>query len=220
MTPSLPRLDVEQGLVARGFSVVIGLDEVGRGALAGPVSVGAVAWWPGAGSPPEGIRDSKLVPEKSRDGLAAAVKKWVSLVAVGHAGPEEIDRNGIVASLGVAAVRAVSELVRRFAEGTKPIVLLDGSQDWLSKVLPTPLPVVTQVKADRDCLSVAAASLLAKVERDGLMREFATQFPAYGFDSHKGYGSAKHMAALREHGLTSIHRRSFVHPERLIPASD
>jgi len=220
VTPSLPRLDVEQGLVARGFSVVIGLDEVGRGALAGPVSVGAVAWWPGAGSPPEGIRDSKLVPEKSRDGLAAAVKKWVSLVAVGHAGPEEIDRNGIVASLGVAAVRAVSELVRRFAEGTKPIVLLDGSQDWLSKVLPTPLPVVTQVKADRDCLSVAAASLLAKVERDGLMREFATQFPAYGFDSHKGYGSAKHMAALREHGLTSIHRRSFVHPERLIPASD
>jgi len=220
VTPALPRLEVEQGLVARGFSVVIGLDEVGRGALAGPVSVGAVAWWPGAGSPPEGIRDSKLVPEKSRDGLAAAVKKWVSLVAVGHAEPEEIDRNGIVPSLGVAAVRAVSELVRRFAEGTTPIVLLDGSQDWLSKVLPTPIPVVTQVKADRDCLSVAAASLVAKVERDNLMRGFATDYPAYGFDSHKGYGSAKHMAALREHGLSSIHRRSFVHPERLVPSSD
>jgi ribonuclease HII len=219
VTSALPQLDVEQGLVARGFSVVIGLDEVGRGALAGPVSVGAVAWWPGAGSPPEGIRDSKLVPEKSRDGLAAAVKKWVSLVAVGHAEPEEIDQNGIVSSLGAAAVRAVSELVGRFAEGTKPIVLLDGSQDWLSKVLPTPIPVVTQVKADRDCLSVAAASLVAKVERDSLMRGFATEFPAYGFDSHKGYGSAKHMAALREHGLTSIHRRSFVHPERLVPSS-
>ena len=220
MTSSLPRLDLEQGFVARGFSVVIGVDEVGRGALAGPVSVGAVAWWPGAGSPPEGIRDSKLVPEKSRDSLAASVRQWVRLVAVGHAEPEEIDNNGIVPSLGLAAARAISELVRRFADGTKPIVLLDGSQDWLSKVLPTPIPVVTQVKADRDCLSVAAASLVAKVERDTLMRQFATTYPAYGFDSHKGYGSAKHMAALREHGLSSIHRRSFVHPQRLGAASD
>jgi ribonuclease HII len=220
VTSALPRLDVEQELVARGFTVVIGLDEVGRGALAGPVSVGAVAWWPGAGTPPEGIRDSKLVPEKSRDALAASVKQWVSLVAVGHAEPEEIDRSGIVASLGVAAVRAVSELVRRCAEGTKPIVLLDGSQDWLSKVLPTPIPVVTKVKADRDCLSVAAASLVAKVERDSLMRGFAATYPEYGFDSHKGYGSAKHMAALRKHGLSPLHRRSFVHPERLFASSD
>lgn len=220
MTTPLPHLDVEQELVDQGFTVVIGLDEVGRGALAGPVSVGAVAWWPGAGTPPEGIRDSKLVPEKSRDSLAASVKQWVSLVAVGHAEPEEIDRNGIVPSLGVAALRAVSEVVQRFAEGTKPIVLLDGSQDWLSKLLPTPIPVVTKVKADRDCLSVAAASLVAKVERDTLMRGFATEYPAYGFDSHKGYGSAKHMAALREHGLSPLHRRSFVHPERLFAASD
>lgn len=220
MTSPLPHLDVEQGLVDEGFTVVIGLDEVGRGALAGPVSVGAVAWWPGAGTPPEGIRDSKLVPEKSRDTLAASVKQWVSLVAVGHAEPEEIDQHGIVPSLGVAALRAVSEVVRRFAEGTKPIVLLDGSQDWLSKLLPTPIPVVTKVKADRDCLSVAAASLVAKVERDTLMRGFATEYPAYGFDSHKGYGSAKHMAALREHGLSPLHRRSFVHPERLFAASD
>jgi len=220
VTSALPDLEVEQGLIGEGFSVVIGLDEVGRGALAGPVSVGAVAWWPGAGPPPEGIRDSKLVPEKSRDALAASVKKWVSLVAIGHAQPQEIDQSGIVPSLGAAAVRAVSELVGRFAEGTKPIVLLDGSQDWLSAVLPSPIPVVTQVKADRDCLSVAAASLVAKVERDGLMREFAKEYPVYGFDSHKGYGSAKHMAALREHGLSSIHRRSFVHPERLMTSSD
>jgi ribonuclease HII len=220
VTPALPHVDVEQELISRGFSVVIGIDEVGRGALAGPVSVGAVAWWPGAGSPPEGIRDSKLVPEKSREALATSVKKWISLVAVGHADPEEIDRHGIVPSLGLAARRAVSELLGRFAEGTTPVVLLDGSQDWLSRVLPTPIPVVTQVKADRDCLSVAAASVVAKVERDTLMRGFATTYPAYGFDSHKGYGSAKHMAALREHGLSSIHRRSFVHPERLLPSTD
>ena len=220
MTTPPPQLDVEQGLVNQGFTVVIGLDEVGRGALAGPVTVGAVAWWPGAGEPPEGIRDSKLVPEKLRDSLAASVRQWVSLVAVGHAEPEEIDRNGIVPSLGVAALRAVSDLLQRFAEGTKPIVLLDGSQDWLSKLLPSPIPVVTKVKADRDCVSVAAASLVAKVERDTLMRGFATEYPVYGFDSHKGYGSAKHMAALREHGLSPLHRRSFVHPERLFAASD
>lgn len=220
MTPALPHLEVEHGLIAQGFSVVIGLDEVGRGALAGPVSVGAVGWWPGAGAPPDGIRDSKLVPEKSRDALATAVKQWVSLVAVGHAEPREIDQHGIVPSLGLAAVRAVSELIRRFADGTRPIVLLDGSQDWLSRVLPTPLPVVTQVKADRDCLSVSAASLVAKVERDTLMRNLAATYPAYGFESHKGYGSAKHMAALREHGLCAIHRRSFVHSERLVPSSD
>ncbi len=220
MTAALPHLKVEQRLIVQGFSVVIGVDEVGRGALAGPVSVGAVAWWPGAGEPPVGIRDSKLVPEKSRDGLAASVKQWVSLVAVGHAEPDEIDRNGIVPALGVAAVRAVTELVGRFAEGTTPIVLLDGSQDWLSAVLPAPIPVVTQVKADRDCVSVAAASIVAKAERDSLMRRFAAKHPAYGFDSHKGYGSARHMEALREHGLTALHRRSFVHPQRLVASSD
>jgi ribonuclease HII len=220
MTSALPHLDVEQELVARGFTVVIGLDEVGRGALAGPVSVGAVAWWPGAGPAPGGIRDSKLVPEKTRDALAASVRQWVSLVAVGHAEPEEIDRSGIIASLGVAALRAVSEVVGRCAEGTKPIVLLDGSQDWLSSVLPTPIPVVTRVKADRECVSVAAASVVAKVERDTLMRGLATTYPEYGFDSHKGYGSAKHMAALREHGVSAVHRRSFVHPERLFASSD
>lgn len=219
MTGARPHLEVEQGLLGRGFTVVIGVDEVGRGALAGPVSVGAVAWWPGAGAPPEGIRDSKLVPEKSRDALAQSVKGWLSLVAVGHAEPQEIDEHGIVASLGFAAVRAVSQLVRRFADGTNPIVLLDGSQDWLTKRLPTPLPVVTQVKADRDCVSVAAASLVAKVERDNLMRSMAATYPAYGFDSHKGYGSSQHMAALREVGLSPIHRRSFVHPERLLPSS-
>jgi ribonuclease HII len=216
VTSPLPHLEVEKDLIRQGFSVIIGLDEVGRGALAGPVSVGAVAWWPGAGSPPEGIRDSKLVPEKSRDALAASVRKWVSLVAVGHAEPAEIDRDGIIPSLGVAAVRAVLHVVGRFAQGTTPIVLLDGSQDWLTSVLPVPIPVVTRVKADRDCVSVAAASLVAKVERDCLMRECATRYPEYGFDSHKGYGSAKHMAALRENGLSPLHRKSFVHPERLV----
>lgn len=220
MTGSVPHLDVEQGLLDQGFSVVIGLDEVGRGALAGPVSVGAVAWWPGAGDPPQGVRDSKLVSEKSREPLARSIRQWLSLVEVGHAQPEEIDEHGIVSSLGFAAVRAVGGLVKRFAEGTKPVVLLDGSQDWLTKKLPAPIPVVTRVKADRECVSVAAASVVAKVERDSLMRDFAVTYPEYGFESHKGYGSAKHMAALVENGVSPIHRRSFVHLERSVSVTD
>lgn len=220
MTVPAPDSLVENELISRGFSAVIGVDEVGRGALAGPVSVGAVAWWPAVGDPPQGVRDSKKVPESARDGLAVAIRKWLVVVAVGHAGPGEIDEHGIVRSLGLAAARAVTAVVARFADGTKPVVLLDGSQDWLSSALPTPLTVVTQVKADRDCVSVAAASIVAKVERDNLMRELASTYPPYGFDSHKGYGAATHMAALREYGLTPIHRRSFVHLERRSLAGD
>jgi len=217
VTDSLPHLEVEDGLIGQGFTVVIGVDEVGRGALAGPVSAGAVAWWPEVGPAPDGVRDSKRVSEKAREPLALAIRRWCPLVAVGHASPQEIDNGGIVSALGLAASRAVGELMGRFALGTQPVVLLDGSQDWLSTSLPSPIPVVTRVKADRDCLSVAAASVVAKVERDSLMRELAGVYPAYGFDSHKGYGAARHMAALREVGVTAVHRRSFVHLERHDP---
>jgi ribonuclease HII len=215
-----PHLEVERALIARGFSAVIGVDEVGRGALAGPVSVGAVAWWPELGAHPPGVRDSKKVPEKARDNLAEAIVAWAPAVAVGHAEPHEVDGQGIVGALGVAAARAVSQVVALLGSGARPVVLLDGSQDWLTRALGSPLPVVLQVKADRDCVSVAAASVVAKVARDGLMRQLAVSFPAYGFASHKGYGSAAHMDALRSAGLSAVHRRSFVHPERLFPATD
>jgi ribonuclease HII len=215
-----PHLEVERALIARGFSAVIGVDEVGRGALAGPVSVGAVAWWPVLDTPPLGVRDSKKVPEKARDGLAEAIRAWTPAVAVGHADPHEVDGQGIVGALGLAAARAVAHVVRLLGSGGKPVVLLDGSQDWLTRALGFPLPVVTQVKADRDCVSVAAASVVAKAERDGVMRQLAVSFPDYGFASHKGYGSAAHMAALRTAGLSAVHRRSFVHSERLFPATD
>jgi len=220
VTGAVPHLIVEEGLLARGYSAVIGLDEVGRGALAGPVSVGAVAWWPSLGPPPAGVKDSKKVPEKSRDGLAEAIRAWALVACVGHASAAEVDDHGIVRALGFAAARAVATVTSGLGENSRPIVLLDGSQDWLSSVLSAPIPVVTQVKADRDCVSVAAASVVAKVERDGMMRELAKSFPRYGFDSHKGYGSAKHMDALRRDGLTPEHRKSFVHVERLSPPSD
>jgi ribonuclease HII len=213
-----PDLEVERSLIGRGFSAVIALDEVGRGALAGPVSVGAVVWHEGMATPPEGIRDSKLVPEKSRDPLALAIREWAPFAAVGHTDPHLIDEVGIVQGLGLAGLQAVRRAMQAIGKQFRPVVLLDGSHDWLTKHLPAPLPVVTRVKADRDCLSVAAASLVAKVERDGLMREAASDYPDYGFDSHKGYGSATHMSALRERGLSPIHRASFVHLERAFPA--
>jgi ribonuclease HII len=105
----------------------------------------------------------------------------------------------------------VAQVLALLGPGQSPVVLLDGSQDWLSRVLADPVPVVTRVKADRDCSSVAAASIVAKVERDQLMRDFGEVFPAYGFTSHKGYGAPVHMAALRQVGLSPIHRRTFVH---------
>jgi len=215
-----PHLELERALIARGFSAVIGVDEVGRGALAGPVSVGAVAWWPELDAPPMGVRDSKKVPEKARDGLAEAIRAWAPAVAVGHAEPHEVDGMGIIGALGVAATRAVARVVALLGSGAKPVVLLDGSQDWLTRALGSPLPVVTQVKADRDCVSVAAASVVAKVERDGLMRLLAGPFPDYGFDSHKGYGSAKHMDVLRKMGVSAVHRQSFVHLERPATGTD
>ena len=215
-----PDLSVERELVGGGFSAVIALDEVGRGALAGPVSVGAVVWHEGLSAPPEGIRDSKLVAEKSREPLAVNISSWAEQVAVGHAEPADIDRVGIVRALGMAAVSALRQVMVTRTAGPAPVVLLDGSQDWLTPVLPAPLPVITRVKADRDCLSVAAASLVAKVERDSMMRRLATVYPEFGFDSHKGYGSAKHMDALRVVGLSPVHRSSFVHLERVLQAGD
>ena len=217
---TFPHLEVESQLVADGFTVVLGVDEVGRGALAGPVCVGAVAWWPGVGDAPEGVRDSKLVSEKAREPLAKAIRQWCPLVAVGHAAPSEIDGNGIVASLGRAAARAVGELLSRCATGTRPVVLLDGSHDWLTAFLDHPVPVVTRVKADRDCLSVSASSIVAKVERDALMRALALEHPGYGFESNKGYGSAAHLEALASRGVSPVHRRSFVHLERRHVATD
>jgi ribonuclease HII len=206
-------LTVERELIDRGHTVVIGVDEVGRGALAGPVSVGAVAWWPALGEAPEGVRDSKKVAEKKRDGVAQLVRHWSPAVSVGHADADEVDRLGIIRALSHAAARSVAQVMQLLGPGASPVVLLDGSQDWLSAVLARPCKVVTRVKADRDCSSVAAASIVAKVERDQMMRQFGEAFPDYGFTSHKGYGAPVHMAALRRVGLSPIHRRTFVHLE-------
>jgi ribonuclease HII len=112
--------------------------------------------------------------------------------------------------LGNAVARGLLELAGRGIPVGKSVLLLDGTVDYVTKALPHPLPVVTRAKADRDCVSVAAASVLAKVFRDNQMVELATQYPDYGFEGHKGYGSKKHYEALRAHGLTPEHRASWI----------
>jgi ribonuclease HII len=189
---------------------VIGCDEVGRGPLAGPVVTGLVVWYPSITQWPEGLYDSKLLTEARRPALATAVQKTFVHHATGEASAAEVDHNGISSALGTAVVRGLHKLAARGVAIGSSILLLDGSVDYVTKHLPHPLRVVTREKADRDCVSVAAASVIAKVYRDNVMVSLASQYPEYGFERHKGYGSAAHKDALRTHGLTPEHRASWI----------
>lgn len=205
-----PTLDVECDLFTSGVQWVIGCDEVGRGAIAGPVAVGVCAIDVAHGPTPEGLRDSKLLTERARTVMAPLASTWARASAVGLADAGEIDGTGIVASLGAAAVRA---LTRLFEAGVNPrdaVILLDGTHDWLSPALRTPLRVVARAKADRDCGSVAAASVIAKVHRDTLMIDAHDEYPDYGWASNKGYGAAVHLAAIERLGPTPLHRRTWL----------
>lgn len=208
--PKDPTLDVERALFAAGARLVIALDEVGRGAIAGPVAVGAHVTIAGTARFPEGLRDSKLLSEKRRDRIAGPVSEWGD-GAVGYATAPEIDENGIVWALGHAARRALVALSERGIPADGAVILLDGSHDWLSPVLRAPLDVITMPGADRTCASVAAASVRAKVERDAAMRSAHEQHPVYGWASNKGYGARVHYEGIASHGLTAHHRRSFIH---------
>jgi ribonuclease HII len=236
VTPPRPDLRHERSLLRAGARVVVGMDEVGRGALAGPVSVGAVAVDLRTRACPAGVADSKLLTPLARERLLPAILRWGVARAVGHAGPDEIDALGIVAALRLAGRRALGAL--GVAVDT---VLLDGSHDWLSPprqgglfgpdlsvgvdagAVPSVAPgddgsvdlvVRTRVKADRACASVAAASVLAKCERDALMVRLAQDHPAYRWAENKGYGAPEHLAALRELGPSRLHRCTWRLPSR------
>ncbi|WP_062309875.1 ribonuclease HII [Demequina rhizosphaerae] len=208
----------EAALWDAGFDAVAGIDEVGRGALAGPVSVGVAvvtrcdAW-------PEGLTDSKLLSAARREALVEPLASFGVGRAVGHATAAEIDEVGIVAALRLAAGRALDAI-----PVAVDAVLLDGTHDWLT---PPPAdlfsdhadewdapPVTMIVKGDRACASIAAASVLAKVERDALMAAAHEDHPEYGWDSNKGYGAASHLEALRAHGPSPLHRVSWKLPFR------
>jgi len=212
----LPDLTRELTLRASGHRWVAGMDEVGRGAWAGPVSVGVALMKRNAKADrmPPWLRDSKLLTEVRRESIFSSVRTWCSDWAVGHASPEECDHFGMTIALRLAAERALGGL-RRIPDA----LIVDGPRDLLrradgegSAFGGTVHPVVD---ADALCGSVAAASVLAKVVRDRMMRRDADSFPAYEFEHNKGYPSPVHQLALRGYGLTSIHRRSWVFAENL-----
>ncbi|KAM9863825.1 ribonuclease HII [Leucobacter sp. BZR 635] len=204
-----PTLETEFAYFASGHALVIGLDEVGRGAIAGPVAVGAQAVIAGVSEFPEGLRDSKLLSEKKREAIAPLVDAW-GTGAVGFASAAEIDERGITAMLGESARRALLELHTAGVAVDRALIILDGSHDWLTPVLRAPLNVVTRVGADRACASVAGASVRAKVARDAVMREAHEAHPHYAWASNKGYGAAAHYAGIADHGLTELHRKTWV----------
>lgn len=211
MTVVAPKLTLERRLLTEECELIISLDEVGRGALAGPVAVGAaVIDARGARRRvPEGLRDSKLVTEKRRPDVAARAAAWVQASGVGWATAAEIDQVGIMRALGLAASRAVQSVVEQGVAVSNALVLLDGNHDYVSAVHPVPLRVRSVVKADRDCASVSAASVIAKVARDTYMTELHVDHPSYQWDRNKGYASVEHRDAIRSVGLSPHHRSSW-----------
>ena len=227
-TTAAPSLRVERRLLREGVTTLAAADEVGRGALCGPVTIGMVLIDATTKSAPTGVRDSKLLRAAARERLVPRIQSWAISYGVGHASPVEIDEFGITAALRLAGQRALAQL-----SGEVGVVLLDGNHDYLSEPeqdalfgAPTPVVVdvprvVTMIKADMKCAAVAAASVLAKTARDALLLELADEYPAYGWADNKGYSAPEHLAALLEHGPTPQHRLSWRLPgcEALDPAA-
>jgi ribonuclease HII len=211
MTVADPTLEFETTLHADGARWVIGCDEVGRGALAGPVGVGVCVVDASIGQHPAGLRDSKMLSEKRREQLAPLAAGWARHSAVGLATALEIDELGIMVALGLAGQRALEQILGFDELVYESILLLDGSYNWLTPVFGPTLAVRTRVKADRDCASVAAASVVAKVHRDRMMIDYDLEYPGYGWAGNKGYGSAEHMAAIETLGPSALHRLTWLH---------
>lgn len=211
-----PSLTLERELLAGGARVVIGCDEVGRGAIAGVVAVGACAIVSVADAAPERLRDSKVLSPARRAEVDPQVRAWATAVAVGEAEPAEVDAHGIIVALGLAARRALITLHELGVDVAHSAVVLDGSHDWLTPALSSPPRILTRTKADRDCASVAGASVVAKQHRDALMVAEHERWPVYGFARNKGYGSAAHLAAIAVHGPSPVHRLTWLRAPTLL----
>jgi len=201
MTPN-PDLKFERGLWPT-YPLIAGLDEAGRGALAGPVCVGAVILpkdAPHLSSTLNGVHDSKLLSPLKRDSLTPRIKETALTWSVAFASAEEIDTLGIVASTRLAALRALESL------SLIPDYLLT---DFRLEPPELDIPQTAIVKGDQKSLSIASASILAKTARDEFMRELESQYPSYGLGKHKGYGTQAHRSALKRMGFSSIHRKTF-----------
>ncbi len=198
-----PGLSEERDLWQAGHEVVVGIDEVGRGSWAGPLTIGAVV------VPKDRrlykLRDSKQLTEPEREAMFDRIAEWAEAWSVGHATHDECDRLGMSDAQRLAARRAIAGLDR-------PVdaVILDGKWDFVGHPVTRKL-----IKGDAKCLSIAAASILAKVTRDRLMREQAEMYPGFDFESNKGYPCPRHRIALQGYGPTAIHRRSWVFMDTL-----
>jgi ribonuclease HII len=192
--------ELEREISATGPRLIAGVDEVGRGAWAGPVVVCAAIAREGFPEPPGGLTDSKRLTARRRTELAAELPGWVAAYAIGSASHEEIDASGMTAALRLAAKAALDQLPTR-----PDAVLLDGKHDYIGY----PWRVRTAVKADLRSVSVAAASVIAKVYRDTLMAGLGEQHPDFAFADNAGYPAPVHQEALAEHGPTPYHRLSW-----------
>ena len=189
----------ERSLLPEGGRIIVGLDEVGRGAVAGPLAVGAVVL------PDEsligGLNDSKQIKPEARVDIAAEIEKTALVWTVYYVPPADIDRDGMSRSLRRAFAGALAAIE---GMGVVPdVVLVDGNPLNLDE------REVNVVKGDAKCASIAAASIVAKVHRDALMTDMADDYPAYGFDENKGYASPQHIDAIKAVGISDVHRASF-----------
>jgi ribonuclease HII len=205
----MPTLEEEIALFEQGYPFVAGLDEAGRGCLAGPVIAAAVILKlddADLATRLYGVRDSKQITAQARERLYDLIMHHALAVGVGVGSVELIDQRNILQATKCAMRYALTQL------SLSPHALL------LDALLlhDIPLPQRSLIKGDARCLSIAAASIIAKVTRDRLMLELHEQYPHYGFDQHKGYGTPAHLAALREHGVTPIHRQSFAPVRELL----
>jgi ribonuclease HII len=212
----LPTLEIEDTQLV-DHDMVIGIDEVGRGCVAGPVVCGAVALVRPVTQVPDGLADSKLITERRRQALVEPVKQWSTAWALGWADAQTVDQFGIMGALHIASRQALAAIPVTSSQTVR--VILDGNRDYLSeppankrmvaKPLPDQVSVMTVIKGDQRCACVAGASVLAKVARDACMVDLAQTYPDYGFANHVGYLTAAHKAALVTYGPTPLHRTTF-----------
>lgn len=196
--PVLLTMEKEMEIHAKGFTAVCGIDEAGRGPLAGPVVAAAVILPEDIQLP--GVNDSKKITEKKREILFDFVKEHALAYGIGEASETEIDEINILQATFLAMRRAVEAL-----QIPADYALVDGN-----RIQGLPVPAETVIGGDGKVLSIAAASILAKVTRDRYMRDMAAQYPEYGFEKHKGYGTKAHYAAIEQYGICPLHRKTFL----------
>lgn len=200
---------IEDDLYLKGVKSIAGIDEAGRGPLAGPVVVACVVM--PQDSMIEGVNDSKKVSEKKREKLYEQIIEESIAYGVGIISQEEIDRINILNATKEGLTMAIKEMEKDLKEKQrgfeKPEIIL---VDALTKIDTDGISYRSIIKGDAKSYSIAAASIIAKVTRDRIMRQWSEVYPMYGFEKHKGYGTAAHISAIKEYGLCPLHRRSFV----------